>query len=78
MRSIAKGSEPESLRSFRAGGGRYGDFPEAPKQKLRESLVAEQRGLCCYCMSSISASSSAMSDHSTVGISLLVMRENCQ
>lgn len=60
MRSIAKGSEPESLRSFRAGGGRYGDFPEAPKQKLRESLVAEQRGLCCYCMSSISASSSAM------------------
>jgi uncharacterized protein (TIGR02646 family) len=60
MRSIAKGSEPEGLRSFRARGRRYGDFPEAPKQKLRESLVAEQRGLCCYCMSSISASSSAM------------------
>jgi uncharacterized protein (TIGR02646 family) len=60
MRSIAKRSEPECLRSFRARGGRYGDFPEAPKQKLRESLVVEQRGLCCYCMSSISASNSAM------------------
>ena len=60
MRAIAKGSEPDSLRRYRATGGTYADFRDPEKQKLRESLVTEQRGLCCYCMCRISADSNAM------------------
>jgi uncharacterized protein (TIGR02646 family) len=58
MRTIAKGSEPESLRSHRAAGGTYADFRDT--QDLRTSLVAEQRGLCCYCTCRIWADGSAM------------------
>lgn len=58
MRTIAKGNGPESLRRHRAAGGTWADFHDA--QELRESLVAEQRGLCCYCMCRITADSSTM------------------
>lgn len=60
MRAIVKGSEPDSLREHRVAGGTYNDFRSRGKQKLREALVTEQRGLCCYCMSRISADSSVM------------------
>jgi uncharacterized protein (TIGR02646 family) len=58
MRAITKGSEPDSLRSYRATGATWEDFRHT--QELRASLVAEQRGLCCYCMCRISMDASAM------------------
>lgn len=52
MRPIRKGAEPQQLTEYRLrGGGTYGDFPD--KQRLRAVLVAEQRGLCCYCLGRI-------------------------
>lgn len=58
MRSIGKGQEPASLTRHREGGGTYDDYRE--KQELREALVAEQRGLCCYCMGRIRADEASM------------------
>lgn len=52
MRNIQKGREPHSLAEFRNSGGTdYEEYRE--KQDLRESLVTEQRGICCYCMQRI-------------------------
>lgn len=52
MRIIVKGSEPTSLTQHRstphAHYDNYGD-----KVTLREFLVKEQRGVCCYCLSRI-------------------------
>lgn len=52
MRKIIKGSEPASL-----GIHRHKDPTDykgyRDKQKLREYLVREQRGICCYCMGRI-------------------------
>ena len=49
MRNIPKGPEPESLTEHRAKtDSTYNNYEE--KQELREALVREQRGLCCYCM----------------------------
>jgi uncharacterized protein (TIGR02646 family) len=49
MRNIAKGAEPESLTAHRARThSTYGNYREM--QELREALVREQRGLCCYCL----------------------------
>ena len=58
MRSIRKGREPASLTTHRESGGTYGDFRD--KQELREALVADQRGLCCYCMGQIRADGASM------------------
>ncbi|MDE0691345.1 MAG: TIGR02646 family protein [Gammaproteobacteria bacterium] len=58
MRRIRKGREPASLTAHRQGGGSYGDYRQ--KQELREALVAEQRGLCCYCMGRIRADEASM------------------
>jgi hypothetical protein len=47
MRNIAKGAEPQSLTAHRARThSTYNNYREM--QELRESLVREQRGLCCY------------------------------
>ena len=52
MRAIAKGREPPSLTVHRrAPHGDYDNYPD--KDTLRETLVSEQRGLCCYCMGRI-------------------------
>jgi len=52
MRAITKGAEPPSLTVHRqtphCDYDNYGD-----KDALREALVTEQRGLCCYCMGRI-------------------------
>jgi uncharacterized protein (TIGR02646 family) len=49
MRNIAKGAEPQSLTAHRARThSTYNNYREM--QELRESLVREQRGLCCYCL----------------------------
>lgn len=52
MRVITKGSEPLSLTRHRAAA--HSDFDNyQAKDELRQALVAEQRGLCCYCMGRI-------------------------
>ena len=62
MRTIRKGPEPKSLVEYRLSGGtRYDDFRDT--QELRIALVREQRGLCCYCMGSISESGPMKIEH---------------
>lgn len=54
MRAIAKGDEPACLAEHRAmEHSSYQNYQG--KDVLRAALVAEQRGLCCYCTSRISA-----------------------
>ncbi len=49
MRAINKGNEPPSLTVHRkTQHSNYDNY--ADKDDLRSVLVAEQRGLCCYCM----------------------------
>ena len=56
MRSITKGAEPTSLTTHRQT--RHGDYDNYPdKDRLREMLAHEQRGLCCYCMGRIRSDS---------------------
>jgi len=52
VRAITKRQEPASLTAYRkTPDSDYGGYPV--KDELRRSLVTEQRGLCCYCMSRI-------------------------
>jgi len=61
MRTITKQTQPQLLIGFRQSlGSTYSDLPADIKQQLRESLVKEQRGLCCYCMGRISSTNSKM------------------
>lgn len=54
MRTITKGVEPASLTEHcRMSYSDYDNYKE--KDELREALVKEQRGLCCYCMGQISS-----------------------
>jgi uncharacterized protein (TIGR02646 family) len=51
MRQIRKLPPPEShLRYLATPNPKYDEYPSAYKQNLREQLVREQRGLCCYCL----------------------------
>lgn len=59
MRNIQKKSEPTSLTQHRCNTKTdYDNYAE--KDDLRESLVNEQRGICCYCMQRIYAESDKM------------------
>lgn len=59
MRNIVKRGEPKSLETHRCSFlADYNNYVD--KQGLRESLVAEQRGICCYCMSRVVADLHAM------------------
>jgi uncharacterized protein (TIGR02646 family) len=59
MRTIHKGQEPASLARHRNSAlADYGNYND--KDTLRVSLVTEQRGLCCYCLSQIRADGRAM------------------
>lgn len=52
MRTIQKGPEPPTLTQHRKQP--HADYDNyADKETLRITLVAEQRGLCCYCQSRI-------------------------
>ena len=52
MRAIHKGREPASLTEHRQRAHcDYDNYPD--KATLRDALVTEQRGLCCYCMGRI-------------------------
>lgn len=54
MRNIAKSAEPASLKAHReTPHSDYGNLSTTAKDELRNALVDEQRGLCCYCMSRI-------------------------
>lgn len=54
MRTIQKGPEPASLtRHRRQPHASYDNYLD--KAALRQALVAEQRGVCCYCQSRIRA-----------------------
>lgn len=59
MRDIVKEPEPQSLTDHRARPfSDYDNYQE--KADLRESLVREQRGLCCYCLCRISPDQAEM------------------
>lgn len=59
MRAITKAREPASLSTHRQTA--HCDYSNyAFKDELREALVREQRGLCCYCMTRIAANGSSM------------------
>ena len=59
MRTIVKRPEPADLRAHRETS--HSDYDNYPgKDGLREALVGEQRGLCCYCMGPISATPDRM------------------
>lgn len=59
MRAITKGPEPASLTAHRLTP--HSDFDNyAAKDELRDALVGEQRGLCCYCMGRIQNGASLM------------------
>ena len=49
MKHITKGQEPQSLiRHRKQPHSDYDNYTE--KDELREALLAEQGGICCYCM----------------------------
>jgi uncharacterized protein (TIGR02646 family) len=59
MRSIVKGHEPISLAQHRATPhSNYDNYQD--KDTLRQYLVAEQRSICCYCLSRIRATANEM------------------
>lgn len=59
MRTIQKGPEPATLTRHRQKPhANYDNY--ADKDALRQALVAEQRGLCCYCQSRIRATPNGM------------------
>lgn len=52
MRAITKGTEPPSLTAHRQTPHcDYDNYTD--KEALRQALVSEQRGICCYCMGRI-------------------------
>ncbi|WP_321473798.1 retron system putative HNH endonuclease [uncultured Paludibaculum sp.] len=59
MRQIRKGQPPPSLiRHQAARFATYDNYPE--KDDLRASLVQEQRGLCCFCLTRIEPNGQSM------------------
>lgn len=59
MKNISKGAGPESLNRHRCNtNSDYDNYPK--KDNLRESLVGEQRGICCYCTQRIRPSADGM------------------
>lgn len=59
MKAIRKGGEPRSLVQHRAAAHcTYDNFLR--KDELRAALVAEQGGLCCYCMARIRPDADSM------------------
>ena len=59
MRTIRKGPEPASLTQHRKlQDANYDNY--ADKDTLRQALVEEQQGVCCYCQSRIRATRNKM------------------
>ena len=54
MRQIKKLPPPEShIKYLASPSPKYDEYPSVGKQILREQLVREQRGICCYCLARI-------------------------
>lgn len=51
MKAISKGKEPVSLTQHRANKPSF--YENLPKDDIRNSLLAEQGHICCYCMKRI-------------------------
>ena len=55
MRFIQKGQEPDTLRQFKAMANppnwepTYDSLPKMRKDAIKQALIEEQKGLCCYC-----------------------------
>lgn len=60
MRAIRKGKEPVQWLEFRSRAGATFDAADAPKGALRQALVREQAGICCYCMGRIRPGAASM------------------
>lgn len=61
MRNIDKGEEPTSLAQHRCTSHTdYDNLPAKDKDELRQYLVRDQRGICCYCMSRIQPDDKSM------------------
>lgn len=61
MRTIRKGKEPRVLETYRqTEGATFAYLPAEVKRRIREQLVEEQLGLCCYCQSRIRATPEGM------------------
>ena len=61
MRAITKRTEPASLIAHRKKPhSGFSNYNAHDKDELRIALVAEQRGLCCYCMRRIRPARDAM------------------
>lgn len=61
MRAISKSVEPKSLARHRTRAhSTYANLSASDAQDLREALVQEQGGLCCYCMGPIGAAPGGM------------------
>jgi uncharacterized protein (TIGR02646 family) len=59
VRDINKGQEPANLTQHRCN--QHSDYENYnEKDELREALVTEQQGLCCYCMGRIKENSNSM------------------
>lgn len=51
MKYIKKEKEPNSLKNYRSKqNSHYDNMPTEVKDNLRNSLLKEQGGICCYCM----------------------------
>ena len=54
MKQVNKSAEPNSMVQHRATQhSTYANIPPATKEALRQSLLAEQGHICCYCMKRI-------------------------
>lgn len=60
MRAIRKVKEPAQWLEFRSRAGATFDDVDAPKDALRQALVREQAGICCYCMGRIRSGAASM------------------
>ncbi|GBU07309.1 hypothetical protein AwDysgo_06400 [Bacteroidales bacterium] len=60
MKHILKGREPIELSQWKSSNPKlgYGDLQGEPKQKLKDSLIIEQKYICCYCECRISSHNS--------------------
>lgn len=60
MRHIPKGNEPAELERYRQVPGASYDGPSFPHQEVREALIRDQGGICCFCMRRIASDAAEM------------------
>lgn len=64
MKYIVKSLSPVSLEEYKkTPGACYNDMPQKVKEEVRQSLVSEQGGICCYCGSRIVPNHHSVIEH---------------